>query len=262
MSHLSFWLCDTHGPLKCGLSLPGILSSLWQAQLFLATKALVSGAGESSAPQEHVSQQSHSMQAATSQVLVPVTGLLVHPLTTGQHLDWICREKKKQTQNPPKKPSCHFVCSPNISSHPPISKKREGNDRRKSPCQHKAGVKSPGLEQHCCHFTPQTLQGPTGGTPQPPGLPTPLHSLAILHLHPGDVGPRVRVSSPSIRAGDEPGSETAGHTFYSWTWAQPQRAEIALCSLCQSGLLLSLSLLNCSQYGLILCKSQISFRYT
>lgn len=139
--------CVTHCPLKCGLRLPGILSSLWQTRLFLATKAPVSGAGGSSAPQ--MFQQSHSMQAATSQVLVPVTGLLAHPLTTEQHLDWICRRKKK--------PSRYFVCSPYISSHTPISKKREGNDHRKSPCQHKSGVKSPGLVQYCCHFTPQTL---------------------------------------------------------------------------------------------------------
>lgn len=174
------WVSDrvTHRRLKCGLSLPGILPSLWQTQLFLATKALVSGAGESSAPQDHVFQQSHSVQAATSQVLVPVTGLLVHPLTTGQHLDWICRRKKKAPHV--------ILCVAQISAVT-LPSQRKGKEMMagRVHVSTKRGLNHQDWSSIAVISPPQTLQGPTGGTPQPPGLPTPLHNPHILGmLHP------------------------------------------------------------------------------
>lgn len=82
----------------------------------------------------------------------------------------------------------YFVFSPNIklsaiSNHPHISKKRKENNK-KSPYQHKAGVKPAGLVQHCCHpphrQDPRPLFSPHLSMALQPANPTPGM------LHPAD----------------------------------------------------------------------------
>lgn len=108
------------------------------------------------------------------------------------------------------------MCSPNTSSHPPISKKGKEMTAGRARASTKLGLNH---RDWCSIAVISDSAGPYRWDPTAPGLPTLLHSLATLHPHPGDVASHVRGSSSTARAGDKPGSETAGHTFYSWTGA-------------------------------------------